>query len=84
MLHSSATLMTECRATIAYHGLGGDDVLVMPSPIGHISGLLYGILLPAMLGATSVLMAQWEPEQFCGLVERERSHVRETKVEVDA
>jgi len=40
VLHSTATLAAECRATIGYHGLGTGDVLVMPSPVGHISGLL--------------------------------------------
>src|SRR5439155_597979 len=72
VLHSTATLAAECRATIGYHGLGPGDVLVMPSPVGHISGLLYGILLPALLGATSVLMETWDAERFCALVERER------------
>src|SRR5207249_6089579 len=72
VLHSTATLAAECRATIGYHGLGTGDVLVMPSPVGHISGLLYGILLPSLLGATSVLMEVWDPERFCALVERER------------
>jgi len=72
VLHSTATLLAECRATVGYHRLGADEVLVMPSPVSHISGLLYGILLPAVLGATSVLMEAWDPEQFCALVERER------------
>src|SRR5207247_1274096 len=56
VLHSATTLAAECHATIGHHRLGADDVLVMPSPVSHISGLLYGILLPAVLGATSVLM----------------------------
>ena len=72
VLHSATTLAAECRATIRHHGLAADDVLVMPSPVGHISGLLYGILLPSLLGATSVLMEVWDPERFCALVERER------------
>jgi len=72
VLHSATTLAAECHATIGHHRLGADDVLVMPSPVSHISGLLYGILLPAVLGATSVLMEVWDPERFCALVERER------------
>jgi cyclohexanecarboxylate-CoA ligase len=72
VLHSTQTLLAECRATVAYHRLAADEVLVMPSPLSHISGLLYGILLPAVLGATSVLMETWDPEAFCSIVERER------------
>ena len=70
--HSHRTLAIEADATIAYHRLGDDEVFVMPSPVSHISGLLYGVLLPIVLGATSVLMERWEPERFLDLVERER------------
>ncbi|MGH2962470.1 MAG: class I adenylate-forming enzyme family protein [Solirubrobacterales bacterium] len=70
--HSDRTLSTECAAQAGYHGLGGDEVFVMPSPVGHISGLLYGILLPVWIGASSVLMPQWDPAAFLALVEKER------------
>jgi cyclohexanecarboxylate-CoA ligase len=72
VLHSHNTLLSECRSTRAYHRLGADEVLVMPSPVSHISGLLYGVLLPVVLGATSVLMERWDADEFCALVERER------------
>ncbi len=72
VLHSHNTLLSECRSTRAYHRLGPDEVLVMPSPVSHISGLLYGMLLPVVLGATSVLMERWDADAFCTLVERER------------
>jgi cyclohexanecarboxylate-CoA ligase len=71
VLHSHRTLLTEAEATIAYHRLADDEVFVMPSPVSHISGLLYGMLLPIALGATSVLMEIWDPERFLDLVEVE-------------
>ncbi len=71
-LHSDRTLVAECAAQASYHGLTDDEVFVMPSPVAHISGLLYGILLPVWLGATSVLMDRWDPGRFLELVERER------------
>lgn len=71
-LHSSNTLLAECAAQAGYHGMGNDEVFVMPSPVGHISGLIYGVLLPAWLGATSVLMERWDPGEFLALVEAER------------
>jgi cyclohexanecarboxylate-CoA ligase len=72
VLHSDRTLLAECAAQAEYHRLGGDEVFVMPSPVAHISGLLYGVLLPIWLGATSVLMATWDPGDFLELVEVER------------
>ncbi len=71
-LHSSNTLLCECRSTIRYHALTSDEVFIMPSPVSHISGLLYGVMLPVVLGATSVLMQHWDPERFLALVESER------------
>lgn len=72
VLHSDATLLSECRTMARYHELSAADVFVMPSPVSHISGLLYGVLLPVLVGATSVLMERWEPERFLALIERER------------
>jgi cyclohexanecarboxylate-CoA ligase len=72
VLHTSNTLLCECRNTIRYHRLIDDEVFVMPSPVSHISGLLYGVMLPIVSGGTSVLMEQWNPEHFLALVERER------------
>lgn len=71
-LHSNNTLLCECRSTIRYHALTSDEVFIMPSPVSHISGLLYGVMLPVILGATSVLMEHWDPERFLALVQRER------------
>jgi acyl-CoA synthetase (AMP-forming)/AMP-acid ligase II len=72
VMHSNRTLMAECVAQATYHALTEDEVFVMPSPVAHVSGLLYGLLLPVFLGATSVLMPRWDPTQFLRLVERER------------
>jgi cyclohexanecarboxylate-CoA ligase len=71
VLHTHNTLLSECRTTAAYHGLGADEVFVMASPVSHISGLLYGVLLPIVLGATSVLMERWDAGRFADLVTRE-------------
>jgi cyclohexanecarboxylate-CoA ligase len=72
VLHSDTTLLDECRAQSDYHGLRNDEVFVMPSPVAHVSGLLYGIFLPLFLGATSVLLARWDPTEFLVAIERER------------
>ncbi len=72
VLHTNNTLLCECLNTARYHRLGSDEIFVMPSPVGHISGLLYGIMLPVVIGGTSVLMEVWDPEHFLALVERER------------
>ena len=72
VLHSNTTLAAECTAQSAYHGLRDDEVFVMASPVGHVSGLLYGVLLPVWLGATAVLMPRWDAGRFLELVAAER------------
>ncbi|MPZ68011.1 MAG: AMP-binding protein [Actinobacteria bacterium] len=51
-------------------GLTEDDVILMPSPLSHMTGLLYGVRMTILLGATLVLMDRWEPEQAADLMER--------------
>jgi cyclohexanecarboxylate-CoA ligase len=72
VLHSDATLLAECAAQSAYHRIGSDEVFVMPSPVAHVSGLIYGVLLPVYLGATSVLLSRFDHTEFLAAIERER------------
>lgn len=73
VLHSDTTLLAECAAQARFHRLAGDEVFISPSSVAHVSGLVYGILLPIFLGATAVLMDRWEPGEFLALVEAERA-----------
>jgi non-ribosomal peptide synthetase component E (peptide arylation enzyme) len=41
-------------------GLGPDDVMFMPSPITHATGLAMGVTTPIVLGAAMHLMDTWE------------------------
>lgn len=71
-LHSHDTLDHENRSIIDLYGLTGDDVVFMPSPVGHIIGVLYGMQLPAMLGTAVVLLDVWDPGRALELVEAHR------------
>lgn len=73
VLHSDRTLLAECRAQAEYHRIGADEVFIVPSSVAHVSGMIYGVLLPVFLGATAVMMARWDPGRFLALVEAERA-----------
>lgn len=73
MVHSDATLLAECAAQAAFHRLTDGEVFVVPSSVAHVSGLVYGTLLPVYLGATAVLVARWDPGELLALVEAERA-----------
>jgi cyclohexanecarboxylate-CoA ligase len=72
VLHTHNTLDYENRSIIDVYGLNGDDVVFMPSPVTHITGLLYGLQLPAMLGTRVVLQDIWEPTAALRLIDAER------------
>ncbi|WP_242623358.1 AMP-binding protein [Pseudonocardia sediminis] len=71
-VHSHATLDHEVRSVVTHFGLTGDDVMFMPSPIAHITGVLYGFHLSALLGTTVVYQDVWEPGRGLDLIERHR------------
>jgi len=72
VLHSHNTLDYENRSIIDVYGLTTDDVVFMPSPISHITGLLYGLQLPAMLETTVVFQDRWEPTEALRLIDAHR------------
>jgi cyclohexanecarboxylate-CoA ligase len=72
VVHTHNTLDYECRSIIEVYGLGPDDVVFMPSPVTHITGLLYGLLMPAMLRTRVVLQDVWDATAALRLIEQQR------------
>lgn len=70
VLHSHNTLLCEERNTIDILGLSDETTVFMPSPVTHITGILYALEMPFLEGMDVVLMDQWEPEQAIDLIER--------------
>jgi cyclohexanecarboxylate-CoA ligase len=73
VLHSHETLVYECRSIIDLYGLSGEDRVFMPSPVTHITGVLYGLQMPFMLGTSVALLDVWDPARALEIIERERS-----------
>lgn len=61
VLHSHRTLLVEAQSISDLFALNGDRVF-MPSPLTHITGLLYGVLMPLLMGGDAVLLDRWDPE----------------------
>jgi cyclohexanecarboxylate-CoA ligase len=72
VLHTHDTLTAEVRSLQRVHALGPADTTLMPSPLTHISGVVHGILAPALLGTTAVLMERWDARRGLELIARER------------
>ncbi len=71
VLHTNATLVAEIESLARAHALTADDSTLMPSPLTHISGVLHGIMGPAMLATRAILMARWDPREATEQIERE-------------
>ncbi|HWB66057.1 MAG TPA: AMP-binding protein [Mycobacteriales bacterium] len=69
--HTHRGLAGKARAMVATHQLRADDVVLMPAPMAHISGLLNGLLLPGQAGMTVVFMARWDADAALQLIARE-------------
>lgn len=72
VLHTQRGLAFKAGLMAAVHGLTASDAVLMPAPMAHVSGLLNGILLPAVAGMASVGMARWDPDHALDIIEAER------------
>ncbi|MDP7723605.1 AMP-binding protein [Mycobacterium sp. TY814] len=60
-VHTFNTYCAGSRALIEPFGYTSDDVQFGPSPIAHTTGLVTSVLLPMLTGASTHLMAKWDP-----------------------
>ena len=70
IMHTEQTTNHGVRSLWASIGMGADEVVWMPSPIGHSTGLNYGVRPAVYLGLPLVLQDRWSAEEAARLVER--------------
>lgn len=68
VLHTHNSLAAEILSLERVHQLTPADRTLMPSPLTHISGVIHGILTPALLGTSAVLMDRWEAPRALDLI----------------
>lgn len=73
VIHNHRTLVYENQTIVQLGGLTAEDTVFMPSPVTHITGLLYGLLLPPMLGAGVALLDVWDPARAVEVIEQNRA-----------
>lgn len=72
IMHTEQTANFSVRVAFADLGMDGDDVVWMPSPIGHSTGFNYGIRFALYHGLPLVLQDRWDAAVAAELVARER------------
>jgi len=69
VLHSHNTIHAEIEAVTTFWELSREDVLLMPSPVTHITGYLYGLELPFLQGSKVMLMERWDASAALALIQ---------------
>lgn len=69
VLHSHRTLLADAQSIANLYRMRG-DVVYMPSPVGHVTGLVYGVLMPLLMDGSCVLQAEWDAAAGADLIER--------------
>jgi acyl-coenzyme A synthetase/AMP-(fatty) acid ligase len=69
-VHTFNTYCSGARALIAPFGYTEADVQFGPSPVAHTTGLVTSVLLPMLTGASTHLMAEWEPARGIEEIQR--------------
>lgn len=72
VMHTQNTLIGNIVKFADRVELNSDDVFLMASPLAHLTGFLYGLMMPVILGGPSVLMDIWDPAEAARIVEAER------------
>ena len=71
VMHTHNTLISNDLQFAARIELDGADCVLMASPLAHLTGFLYGLMMPVVLGGTSVLMDMWDPAQAARIIQDE-------------
>ncbi|KYG18968.1 cyclohexanecarboxylate--CoA ligase [Bradyrhizobium sp. AT1] len=71
VMHTSNSLIACCKALSGRFGLDSTDVLLVASPVGHMTGYAAIVLLSVYLGGTMILQDIWEARRGVGLMARE-------------
>ena len=71
VVHSHNTLYASTITALDETELTARDVIISPSPMSHMTGLLCGVLMPMIGGLRSVLLDIWNPSKFADILDRE-------------
>jgi acyl-CoA synthetase (AMP-forming)/AMP-acid ligase II len=73
VLHTHETLLYEIDSLREVHQIDPSDCYLGGSPVTHIAGLVYGLLMPFALGTRTALLDRWDAGHALELIERERA-----------
>jgi len=73
--HSHNTLARALDNGVDAWNLGASDVMLMPSPVTHITGFCNGMELPFFTRARAAFMQRWNVDEAIELIQRTRASI---------
>lgn len=70
--HSHNSLLHETKQLNVATGARPDDVFLSPNPVGHMAGILSGLLNPYLYGEHMIMMDGWDPAAAVELIAEHR------------
>lgn len=71
VMHTHNSLNAATKLVPFSLGLTSDDVIMMPSPLSHATGFVYGCLMPTTYGMKVVYQDLWDAERMLELLDAE-------------
>ena len=72
VMHTHNTLISNIHKFAERIELDSDDTVLMASPLAHLTGFLYGLMMPVVLGCPAVLMDVWDPAEAARIIDAEK------------
>ncbi len=72
VMHTHNTLISNIHKYAERVELDSNDTVLMASPLAHLTGFLYGLMMPVVLGCPTVLMDVWDPAEAARVIEAEK------------
>ncbi|SDS38050.1 cyclohexanecarboxylate-CoA ligase [Brevibacterium sandarakinum] len=69
VMHTHNSVLSASLPWPDHLGLGTDSVIHMASTFGHLTGYMYGVCLPLLVGGSGVFQDLWNGEEFARLIE---------------
>jgi acyl-coenzyme A synthetase/AMP-(fatty) acid ligase len=70
VIHTHRTIDCGTMSAVDFWELDGEDNMLMPSPVTHITGYVFGLELPFQSDCIVTLMDRWEPSRAIDLIDR--------------
>lgn len=70
VLHTHNTMFRALAGCMKFWQIGAGRVILMPSPVSHITGYLWGLESPFSWRTPTILMDRWDASQAAELIDR--------------